>query len=147
MVPVFTGATPTPAQPTSRRCGRGRVFVGGHVLLLAAYASMVPSELGTLHLVPLLASLGAYFAATDGVLAALGSAALPKDVRTSGLALLNTFAIVSRVLGAVVFGALWAVVGLTGALVLFVGWLVVAIPGAALLLRAGTRTGTPAVAA
>jgi hypothetical protein len=51
--------------------------------------------------------LGAYYAATDGILAAMASLALPQDVRATGLGLLATGTTAARGVAAVAFGALW----------------------------------------
>jgi hypothetical protein len=51
--------------------------------------------------------LGAYYAATDGILAAMAALALPTDDRATGLGLLATCTTAGRGLAAVAFGALW----------------------------------------
>jgi hypothetical protein len=55
--------------------------------------------------VPLL--LGTYYAATDGVLAAMGSAVLPAELRGRGLAVLGTGTSLARLSSSVVFGFVW----------------------------------------
>jgi hypothetical protein len=79
--------------------------------------------------------LGAYYAATDGVLMAFGSAHVPEALRGSGLALLGTAVSASRLLASVLFGALWTWQGIEFALAVFAGALVVAIAVAAIALR------------
>ena len=49
--------------------------------------------------------VGAYYAATDGVLAALASTMLDEDVRGSGLAVLTTGTNLAKFLASVGFGA------------------------------------------
>ena len=61
--------------------------------------------------------LGAYYAATDGVLMALGSAVVPDEIRGSGLALLGTATSVARLVASLAFGALWTVWGIDAAFV------------------------------
>jgi MFS family permease len=53
------------------------------------------------------ALFGAFYAATDGVLAAMASATLGAELRTSGLALLNTATSLSRLVSSILFGWLW----------------------------------------
>ncbi len=69
------------------RFGRGRVFVAGYVMLLACYGLLL-GPFGPYTFVALLPMLGAYYAATDGVLAAAASAVLPDHARGTGLALI-----------------------------------------------------------
>ncbi|HWB99196.1 MAG TPA: hypothetical protein VG672_20950, partial [Bryobacteraceae bacterium] len=56
----------------------------------------------------MLGLLGAYYAATDGVLAAMCSSVLEPKLRTSGLAVLNTVLSVARFTSSFVFGLLWS---------------------------------------
>jgi hypothetical protein len=67
--------------------------------------------LARLELVALLACLillGAYYAATEGVLMAVASDLLPPAHLTSGLALLSTVSTLSRLVASVLYGALWS---------------------------------------
>lgn len=111
--------------------GRGRVFIGGYVLLLVVYTSLLLPALGLFDLFVYLLLFGAYYAATDGVLMAMGSAVLPPELRTSGLALLATATSLSRLLASVLFGALWTWSGVEMAVYLFIACLVVAVSLAA----------------
>ena len=79
--------------------------------------------------------LGAYYAATDGVLMALGSGHVSETLRGSGLALLGTAVSVARLFASVLFGALWTWLGIQTALAIFAGALVVAMAVAAVALR------------
>ena len=91
--------------------GRSRVFLAGHGALLAVYGLLiVPSTYASTALASVVC-LGAYYASTDGVLAALASAVLPATSRGSGLALLTTATSLARVLSSVAFGWLWTVWG------------------------------------
>jgi MFS family permease len=108
------------------RFGRGRVFVGGYALLLALYAGLLLPAGGWVVGLAVLALLGAYYAATDGVLMALGSAVVPDEVRGSGLALLGTATNVAKLVASLIFGALWTVWGIDVAIACFGGGLVVA---------------------
>ncbi|OPC79712.1 MFS transporter [Embleya scabrispora] len=101
------------------RVGRFRVFLGGHLALLAAYlvaaaptgghASGTASRWAVLLLV--LGLQGLFYAATDGVLMAAAGPLLPVHLRTSGLALLQTGQAGARLLSSVVFGAAWTLWG------------------------------------
>ena len=102
------------------------VFIGGYLLLLLTYTALVVPELGP-HTVPVyLLLLGGYYAATDGVFAALASAVLPAEVRTTGLAVLSTITALGGLVSALVFGALWTLGGVQVAALAFTGGLAVA---------------------
>jgi hypothetical protein len=109
------------------RVGRERVFVAGNVCLLGVYAVLLLPALGAAELIAVFLLLGAYYAATDGVLMALASAVLPGTLRTSGLALLTTATGLARLVAAVAFGALWTWRGVETAVALYLGGLVLAI--------------------
>lgn len=122
------------------RIGRARVLLGGYALLLGVYGALL-APIGGAGLVALaLVLMGAYYAATDGVLAALGSAIVPDAVRGSGLALLNTTTGVGSLLSSVAFGALWTLTGTRTAVAVFGAALLVAM-GLAALAFARTREG------
>jgi MFS family permease len=108
------------------RWGRGKVFIGGYVLLLAVYCILMAPSAGALSLVLVLALLGTYYAATDGVLMAMGSRHIPEALRGSGLALLGTATSVTRLMASVLFGAVWAWQGVEVAIALFAAGLVAA---------------------
>jgi MFS family permease len=101
------------------RIGRGRVFLGGYGLLLGVYATVLSPVAGLPVLIVALGLLGAYYAATDGVLMALGSVIVPPERRGSGLALLGTVTSVARLLASLVFGAVWTIWGAQTALATF----------------------------
>ena len=90
------------------RVGRVRMFLIGQALMVAVFAGIawIGIELWTLALCLLLH--GAYYAATDGVLAALASSATRSDVRASGLAALTTATSLARLAGSVVVGVVWS---------------------------------------
>jgi hypothetical protein len=117
------------------RFGRGRVFVGGYILLLPLYTSLLLPAVGTAVLPLYLLLVGCYYAATDGVLMALASTILPEELRGSGLALLVTATSLGRLLASVLLGAIWTWVGLEAAVLSFGIGLVVAMSLAAILLR------------
>lgn len=94
------------------RVGRGRVFLAGYAVLLPVYASLLMPAAGIAGLGVGLALVGASYAATDGVLAALAAASLEEEVRGSGLAVLTTATNLARFVASVGFGALWTWAGL-----------------------------------
>src|SRR3954469_24321798 len=110
----------------SDRVGRGRVLIGGYLLLLAVYCVLMLPSAGAVSLIAVLALLGTYYAATDGVLMAMGSTHLPEALRGSGLALLGTATSITRLLASLLFGALWTWLGLQTAVAVFAAALVVA---------------------
>jgi MFS family permease len=122
-----------PAGRLADRFGRVRVFVGGYALLLAVYASLLVPGTGTTGVVGALLLLGAYYAATEGVLMALASAVLPPELRASGLAVLVTATSIARLLASILFGAAWTAFGLEPAIAVF-SFALVAAAGAALVL-------------
>ena len=117
------------------RVGRGRIFVAGYALLLPVYASLLAPSAGLPALAIALALVGASYAATDGVLAALASSTLDEDVRGSGLAVITTATNLARFLASVGFGALWTFAGLNTAVLTCGIALVAAILVTALVLR------------
>ncbi|MBV8982228.1 MAG: MFS transporter [Acidimicrobiia bacterium] len=92
---LFTGeavvylALALPCGRLADRIGAGRVLLGGQVALAMSYVLLIaaPGRIVTLVGVP--AFLGVFFAATDGVLAALASQVVPALARTTGLAVLG----------------------------------------------------------
>jgi len=126
------------------RWGRHRVFLAGHVLVFGIYLLLMATELPRAGIVACVALLGAYYAATDGVLSALASSVLQEQQLTTGLAVVSTITALARLLASSLFGAVWNWWGPTDALEVFAAGLVVAGALAAGLLRVG-RPWTPAV--
>uniref|UniRef100_A0AAU2K1F3 MFS transporter n=1 Tax=Streptomyces sp. NBC_00049 TaxID=2903617 RepID=A0AAU2K1F3_9ACTN len=116
LLPVGTAAVfllaALPAGRFADRLGRGRVFLGGHVLLLGACLLLLaPVPAGTPLVVGVLALLGLFYAATDGVLMAAAGPLLPAGLRTTGLAVLQTSQALARFAGSLLFGAAWTLWG------------------------------------
>jgi MFS family permease len=109
------------------RAGRFAVFLCGYSLLIALYLLLLAAPGGIAFVAAALLLLGLFYAATEGVLMALGSAILPENLRTSGLALLTTGLAVARFLGSTAFGISWTRYGLERTLAVFLAGLVVAI--------------------
>jgi MFS family permease len=121
------------------RIGRRLVFVAGYALLLPVYAVLLLPSAGIPGLVLALCAVGAYYAATDGVLQAIASAALPDNLRASGLALLVTATSLAKLASSVVFGLVWTLGGLELAAAGFTAMLVVALLAAAFVLKRATE--------
>ena len=129
-----------PAGRLADRVGRGRVFVGGYALLALVYGVLLLSPAGWGMLPATLLLLGAYYAATDGVLTAIGSTLCAPELRGTGLALLGTATSISRLLASVLFGLLWVAVGMESAITCFAGLLLVALAVTIAALARGRRT-------
>lgn len=117
------------------RVGRARVFIGGYGLLLVVYVSLLVPWTGAVPVMLDLVLLGAYYAATDGVLMALAGAVLPTEQRASGMALLTTGTSLARLSGSILFGLLWTWRGVEFAVALSTAALTVTILGGVLALR------------
>ncbi len=117
------------------RIGRTRVFVWGHAALLASYITAALPVADIAATVLCLMFLGAFYAATDGVLAALAAQLTTPETRGTGIAAAQTVVALARFLSAVGFGFLWYAVGRETSMLIVAGLLAVAIPVAALLLR------------
>ncbi|WP_327417043.1 MFS transporter [Streptomyces sp. NBC_01233] len=99
-----------PAGRIADRTGRRTAFLLGHCALLGAYALLL-TPVSPPTVVGVLALLGIFYAATDGVLMALAAPALPAAGRAGGLAVLQTGQALARLLGAAGFGAAWTLWG------------------------------------
>jgi MFS family permease len=117
------------------RIGRARVFLGGQVLLLLAYLCAGGPVGGAVVSIGCLVLLGAYYAATDGVLAAMASRVTPVSVRASGIATAQTAVALARFASSLGFGLMWVQLGRTHALLLVTVFLALAVPLAAAMLR------------
>jgi hypothetical protein len=116
------------------------VFLGGQVLLLIAYVGAGGPLDGAVVSIGCLVFLGAYYAATDGVLAAMASKVSPLPIRTSGIATAQTAVALARFASSIGFGLLWVRLGRTDALWLVTGLLACSIPFAAVVMRGLDRT-------
>jgi len=124
------------------RLGRARVFLGGYALLLVVYMSLLVPWTGTLQVLLDLVLLGAYYAATDGVLMALAGAVLPAELSASGMALLTTGTSLARLAGSMLFGLVWTWQGVGVAVTLSTAGLAGAmLVGAVMLLGSKEQSG------
>lgn len=116
------------------RHGPRWMFVGGHAALLLMYGVLWLGWTSPIAVGGSLLLLGAYYAATDGILAAMASLVLPADVRATGLGLLATGTTAARGMAALAFGALWTYRGSDMALTAFGLVLLIAMGVAAFML-------------
>jgi MFS family permease len=127
------------------KVGRSRVFVTAHLALLAAYLCAAGPSLGHTTTLVCLLLLGTYYAGTDGQLAAITSAAFEPATRARALSAVQTAQAGARFFSSVLFGLMWATIGLSTSFVLVTGLLAFGMSGAWLLLR--TVRTEPAVTA
>jgi MFS family permease len=121
------------------RAGRANVFLGAQLVLAGVYALALAGP-GWAAAVLVMALLGTFYAASDGVLAAAASALLPEEVRTSGLALFSTVTSGARLGASVGIGAVWSLAGPEAAFATFgAGLLLATAAGAVGMAR--TRHG------
>ncbi|MGW6978176.1 MFS transporter [Streptomyces sp. NPDC054932] len=129
-----------PAGRIADRAGRRTAFLLGHGALLCAYGLLL-APVSPPTVVGVLALLGTFYAATDGVLMALAAPALPAAGRAGGLAVLQTGQALARLLGAAGFGAAWTFWGPRPAL-----WAAALALAGALVAAARIMPATPAPA-
>src|SRR5215218_2884471 len=120
-------ALAVPMGKLADRVGRGKVFVGGYLLLLGVYSSLLVPSISPAVLVFYLAAFGAFYAATDGVVMALAGSLVPEELRASGMGLVTAVVAASRLFGALAFGALWTLGGVDAAVIVFATTLALAI--------------------
>jgi MFS family permease len=96
-----------PAGWLADRVGRPRMFLLGHGVLFAVYALLLVPSADPQRVFLAVILLGAYYAATDGVLMALAGGMLPPALRGSGFALLTTATSLSRLIASIAFGWMW----------------------------------------
>jgi MFS family permease len=126
------------------RIGRVPVLLGGHLALLTAYVALLAGGGlgGTALWVLVLVGLGTYYAATDGVLAAIASTLTPAGLRGSGIALVQTAVAAGRLVSALLFGYLWTAWDRDSALTCFALALAAGVPLAWRLLRSSATDST-----
>jgi MFS family permease len=146
LVPLFFVGTSlaylllaVPAGRAADRIGRRYVFLSGHYLAALAYVMLLLPAPGVPALISSLVLLGAYYAASDGVLAAMTSAIVEPDLRTTGIALVATVTSLCRLAGSLIFGALWSWYGADTAIILFTVALVVTTAAAMSIIQTSER--------
>jgi MFS family permease len=111
LLPLGTAGTflllAVPLGRLADRVGRWKLFLGGHLALVAALL-LICGPAGSAWLaVAALVLHGIFYAATDGVLPAAAGPLLPEHLRASGLALLQTGQALARMVSAVLVGLAW----------------------------------------
>ncbi|MGW1464348.1 MFS transporter [Streptomyces sp. NPDC002308] len=145
LMPVGTAAAflllALPLGRLADRVGAWQVFLAGHVALLGAYGLLLSSWHGAALPYVVLVLHGAFYAATDGVLMAAASQSVPEELRSSGLALIQTGQAFARFACSLAFGAAWTAWGDRTALLAAAVALAVC---AAFSLRIGPTVKVPA---
>ncbi|ROQ31653.1 MFS transporter [Streptomyces sp. PanSC19] len=132
-----------PAGRLADRLGRRRPLLYGHGALLLAYGLLLAPVPGAATLVGVLALLGIFYAATDGVLMALTGPFLTEGRQAGGLAVVQTAQALARLGAAVAFGAVWTASGPETALVAALLALAAALVCASRLLPAAPERTRP----
>jgi len=122
----LSGATPIGA--FADRVGRARILVLGHLALVGAYACAVAPFPTAATTIAALVLLGTFYAATDGLTAALAGAMVDPVARASGIAGAQTVVALARLCASAGFGILWYVQGPSTAFVLIGAVLLLVIP-------------------
>lgn len=113
------------------RVGRARILVVGHLALVGAYLCAVLPTSTAAATVGTLLLLGTFYAATDGVIAAVAGRLVPVQARSSGIAAAQTVVALARMLASAGFGVLWLLLGPTAAMVTVAALLALAVLAAA----------------
>jgi MFS family permease len=124
-----------PSGRVADHLGRARVFIAGYALLLLSYFVVLMPFGAYTRLAICLVLLGAYYSATDGVLAAITSAMLPRESCGGGLSIVASATNLGRLAGSVAFGAIWNWWGLQYATGFFIMSLGCALAYAVFVLR------------
>ena len=137
---LFTAMFAVPCGRLADKAGRKPVLLGGYALLACVYVTLLMPVGPWWTVVVPIALLGAYYAATDGVLTALAASVIAPGSSGSGLSFLATATNIGKVLASVTFGLLWARAGLGAATGWYLAALLVAMVAAAVLLPGGRDT-------
>ncbi|WP_179199665.1 MFS transporter [Streptomyces sp. NRRL B-24572] len=115
LLPIGTAAAflllAVPLGRLADRVGRRRVFLGGHAALLLVYGALLSGWQSPALPYLVLALHGGFYAATDGVLMAAAAGSVPAELRSSGLALIQTGQALARFGCSIAFGAAWTAWG------------------------------------
>ncbi|WP_310741428.1 MFS transporter [Microbispora sp. H10670] len=143
LLPLGTAAAflllAVPAGVVADRIGRRRLFLLGHLALLGAYGLVLAAPGGPLPVMAVLVLHGAFYAATDGVLAAAVTGLVPEAMRARGLALVGTGQALARFACSIAFGAAWTAWGDGPALAVAAAGLAISTPAAIAALRSPAR--------
>ncbi|MCX2749416.1 MFS transporter [Arthrobacter sp. MI7-26] len=126
------------------RWGRVRVFLGGHVALLACYV-LAAAPLGGIGVtVACLMLLGLFYAATDGVLAALASRLVSPEKVATGIGAAQTVVALCRMAASAGFGILWFAIGASAAMLTAAVVLAAVLAATAVLMGASQKQAADA---
>ena len=114
------------------RIGRRRTFIAAHGPLLLAYGVALGFRAWPWNALMCVALLGAYYAASEGVLAGLAASRLPSGTRAIGLASVATAVSVGRMGSSMAFGFLWTRSGDLVAVLIFTSALILTLCVAAM---------------
>jgi Major Facilitator Superfamily len=129
-----------PAGLAADRIGRLPILLSGYGVLCVIYLVVgVLPGFGLWTIPVVLALLGLYYAATEGVLAAMASTLIPAETRSTGLALLATMTGIGKLLSSVLFGWFWATYGVRPSIAVFGTMLAVGIVVTGATLRHSSR--------
>jgi MFS family permease len=115
------------------RIGRWSVFLGGHVALCLALALLCGPQAGFWLGAVALGLHGVFYAATDGVLMAAAGPLVPRALRATGLAVVQTGQAAARMCSSVLFGLAWTLWDLRPAVLAALVALAVVVLSAALV--------------
>ena len=121
------------------RVGRLPVVLGGYALLIAVYLLLAAPLRGWAYLALVLGLYGAFYAATDGVLMALAGPVLPPELRTTGIAVIQTSQAIAYFGSSVLFGLAWQLWGAQTAILAAAFAVLPAMVATSALLGARTR--------
>lgn len=116
------------------KTSRSAVFVFGHLALAFAYLCAGFGQT-MMFIVLALVLLGLFYAATDGVLAALAGQLSPEGSTSTGIGAAQTVVAVARLIAASCFGIAWAIFGSKVAMSVAAILLVLAVPVAWVLVK------------
>ncbi|MTD53131.1 MFS transporter [Amycolatopsis sp. RM579] len=125
----------TPLGMLADKIGRLKVVLGGYTALVLVYLLLFGPLGGWPLLVVALGLYGLFYAATDGVLMALAGPVLPKALRTTGIALIQSGQALCYLLSSVLFGLAWTAWGPASASRIAAVLVAVAVLAVGLLLR------------
>ncbi|MFC0437106.1 MFS transporter [Kutzneria buriramensis] len=122
-----------PLGKVADRVGRWPVFLGGHAALCLALVLICGPQAGFWLGVVALGLHGVFYAATDGVLMAAAGPLVPKALRATGLAVVQTGQAGARMFSSVLFGLAWTLWDLRPAVLVAAGCLAAVALAAALV--------------
>lgn len=124
--PAVYAAAAGPVGLIADRIGRNWVLAAGHLSLALLYALLLVPATAWVTGAGVIALLGLYYAATDGVLPALGSLTLPIASRATGLSVIGTAQDLGKLAASLGFGWLWSRGSMDGAVAAYLAALLIA---------------------